>query len=235
MTPEILNMMEERKHAKEDTQKYNRIHRNIRHKIREAKNSWLANQCNIPDDWLTSTFVAIPKKPNAKKCEEYRLISLMSHALKAFLKIIHKRIYDYTGTKQLKLKLSNGSQTNSIRIAKGVRQECILSPLLFNIYVERIFRLALEEQAAGIKVNGIPINNLRYADDTAILAENIQDLQTILNAINKVGKEYGLNINISKIKLMIGPKYDLLKTILTGKIEGRRGPGRKQHLMTSQH
>jgi hypothetical protein len=48
---------------------------------------------HIPNDWLQSTFVAIPKKPNAKKCNEYRTISLMSHTLKIFLKIIHARIY----------------------------------------------------------------------------------------------------------------------------------------------
>jgi len=48
---------------------------------------------HIPNDWLQSTFVAIPKKPNAKKCNEYRTISLMSHTLKIFLKVIHTRIY----------------------------------------------------------------------------------------------------------------------------------------------
>lgn len=48
---------------------------------------------HIPNDWLQSTFVVIPKKPNAKKCNEYRTISLMSHTLKIFLKIIHGRIY----------------------------------------------------------------------------------------------------------------------------------------------
>jgi len=57
-------------------------------------------------------------------------------------------------------------------------------------------------QGTEIKINGIPINNLRHADDTAILTENIQELQTILNAI-KVGKEYSFNINISKSKLII--------------------------------
>jgi len=66
--------------------------------------------------------------------------------------------------------------------------------------MEKIFQLSLEAIVIGIIVNGIPINN---ADDTAILAENIQELQTTLNAINEIGKEYGLNINVSKMKLMI--------------------------------
>jgi len=48
---------------------------------------------HIPNDWVQSTFVAIPKNPNAKKCNEYRTISLISHTLKIFLKVIHARIY----------------------------------------------------------------------------------------------------------------------------------------------
>lgn len=52
-------------------------------------------------------------------------------------------------------------------------------------------------------MNGIPINNLRYADDTAILADNIEDLQATINAINTIGKDFGLDVNISKTKLMI--------------------------------
>jgi hypothetical protein len=51
------------------------------------------NTSYIPNDWLHSTFVAIPKKANAKKCSDYRTISLMSHTLKIFLKIVHIRIY----------------------------------------------------------------------------------------------------------------------------------------------
>ncbi|XP_039308412.1 uncharacterized protein LOC105192891 [Solenopsis invicta] len=107
--------------------------------------------------------------------------------------------------------------------------ECIFSPLLFNIYVEKIFQLLLKDQRSDIKVNGIRINNLRYADDTAILAENIQDLQAILNTVNVAGKEYGL-ISINNRSLLLGSRYNLLKIILTGKIEGtNRGQGRKQH------
>jgi len=103
-------------------------------------------------------------------------------------------------TETTKLKLNHTSQTSKIRIAKGgVRQGCILLSLLFN--VEKISQLALQNHT-GIKVNGIPINNLRYADDTAIV-QNIQKLGIILHAINEVEKECNLNINVSKIKLMI--------------------------------
>lgn len=115
------------------------------------------------------------------------------------IQIIHKLYWNQTA----KLRIHGSHHTDDITIAKGVRQGCVLSPLLFNIYTEKIFQLALEDNPMGIKINGIPINNLRYADDTAILADNIEDLQAIINAINAKGKEFGLNININKTKLMI--------------------------------
>lgn len=93
--------------------------------------------------------------------------------------------------------------TQEFNIAKGVRQGCVLSPMLFNVYVEKIFQLALDSVATGIKVNGKPINNIRYADDTAILANNLEDLQNMLDRIVEVGVQFGLRINIAKTKMMI--------------------------------
>jgi len=99
-------------------------------------------------------------------------------------------------------------QTSNIRIDRGIRQECIFSSLLFNIFLRKnlyfltkIFQFAFEgHMRMRIKINGISINNLRYADDTAILPENIQELQII---INEIGKKYDLSINVSKTKLMM--------------------------------
>jgi len=66
------------------------------------------------------------------------------------------------------------------QIGKGVRQDCILSPCLFNLYAEYIMRnIGLEEAQAGIKIAGININNLRYADDTTFMAESEEELKSL--------------------------------------------------------
>ena len=70
--------------------------------------------------------------------------------------------------------------TDWFQIGKGVRQGCILSPCLFNIYAEYIMRNAgLDEAQAGIKIAGRNINNLRYADDTTLMAESKEELESL--------------------------------------------------------
>ena len=72
-------------------------------------------------------------------------------------------------------------KTDWFRIGKGVRQGCILSPCLFNLYAEYIMRNAgLEEAHTGIKIAGRNINNLRYADDTNLMAESEEELKNLL-------------------------------------------------------
>ena len=84
------------------------------------------------------------------------------------------------------------------QIGKGVCQDCILSPCLFNLYAEYIkWNAGLDEALAGIKIAGRYINNLRYADDTTLMAER-EGLKSLLMRVKKVG----LKLNIQKTKIM---------------------------------
>ena len=82
------------------------------------------------------------------------------------------------------------------KIGKGVRQGCILSPCLFNLYAEYIMRNAgLEETQAGIKIAGRNINNLRYADDITLMAESEEELKSLLMKVKEESEKVGLKLN----------------------------------------
>ena len=92
--------------------------------------------------------------------------------------------------------------TDWFQIGKGVRQGCILSPCLFNLYAEYIMRnTGLEEAQAGIKIAGRNINNLRYADDTTLMAES-KELKSLLMKVKVESENVGLKLNIQKTKIM---------------------------------
>ena len=93
--------------------------------------------------------------------------------------------------------------TDWFQIGKEVRQGCILSPCLFNFYAEYIMRNAgLEEAQAGIKIAGRNINNLRYADDTTLMAESEEELKSLLMKVKEESEKVGLKLNIQKTKIM---------------------------------
>ena len=84
-----------------------------------------------------------------------------------------------------------------------VCQGCILSPCLFNLYAEYIMRdTGLEEAQAGIKIAGRNISNLRYADDTTLMAESEEELKSLLMKVKEESEKVGLKINIQKTKIM---------------------------------
>ena len=92
--------------------------------------------------------------------------------------------------------------TDWFQIGKGVCQGCILSLCLFNLYAQYIMRNAgLEETQAGIKIAGRNINNLRYADDTNLLAES-EELKSLLKKVKEESEKVGLKLNIQKTKIM---------------------------------
>ena len=93
--------------------------------------------------------------------------------------------------------------TDCFQIEKGVRQGCILSPCLFNLYVEYILRNAgLEEAQPGIKTVGRNISNLRYADDSTLMAESEEELKSLLVKVKEESEKVGLKLNIQKTKIM---------------------------------
>ena len=103
----------------------------------------------------------------------------------------------YTG-QEVTVRTGRGT-TDWFQTGKGVHQGCILSPGLFNLYVEYIMRNAgLDEAQAGIKIARRNINNLRYADDTTLKAESEEELKSLLLKVKEVSEKVGLKLNIQK-------------------------------------
>ena len=93
--------------------------------------------------------------------------------------------------------------TDRFQIGKGVHQGCILSPCLFNLYAEYIMRnVRLDEAQAGIKIAGRNISNLRYADDTILMAESEEELKSLLMKVKEESEKADLKLNIQKTKIM---------------------------------
>ena len=94
-------------------------------------------------------------------------------------------------------------KTDWFQIGNGVRQHCILSPCLFNLYAEYIMQNArLDEAQARIKIVGRYINNLRYTDDTTLMAESEEELKSLLMKVKEESEKAGLKLNIQKTKII---------------------------------
>ena len=94
-------------------------------------------------------------------------------------------------------------ETNWFQIGKGVRQGCILSPCLFNLYAEYIMQDAgLDEAQAGIKVSRRNISNLRYTTDTTLMIESEEELRSLLMKVKEESEKVDLKLNIQKTKIM---------------------------------
>ena len=237
----------------------------------------------IPDDLVKSIFIPLPKKAMATECGDHRLISLMPHATKIFLRVILNRIKDAIdievdeaqfgfrpgrGTRegifsfnilaQKHIELNKElyicfidyakafdrvkhenlveclnkigvdgkdvriitnlywHQKAAIRVDKdisdytpiqrGVRQGCVLSPILFNIYTELIFRQF--EHLEGASIGGRNLSNLRYVDDTVLVSKTKEGLQTLVTAAKIESEKAGLGMNVKKTKTMVVSKQE---------------------------
>ena len=89
---------------------------------------------------------------------------------------------------------------NWFQIGKGVRQSCILSPCLFNLYEEYMCNSGLDESQAGIKIAGRNINNLRYADDTTLMTDSKEELKSLLMKVKEESEKAGLKLTVKKLK-----------------------------------
>ena len=107
----------------------------------------------------------------------------------------------YAG-QEAKVRTRHGT-TDWFQIGKGVRQGCVLSPCLFNLYAEYIMQNArLDEAQAGIKFAGRNLNNIRYTDNTTLMAESEQELKRLLMKVKDENEKAGLKLNIQKMKIM---------------------------------
>ena len=110
-------------------------------------------------------------------------------------------------------------------IGQGVRQGCILSPYLFNVYAEYIMRNALDGFSGEVSVGGRQLTNLRYADDTTLIARTAPELQNLIDRVKSTSEEYGLFLNVKK-KTKQNKGHDIWwqpKPTSEGRWRGHRG------------
>ena len=96
-----------------------------------------------------------------------------------------------------------GEESEAFQAEKGVRQGCILSSPLLNIYGEHIIRVVLEHWTGGISIGGRRISNLRYANDNTLIAQDEEEMVKLVNLVRIVSEKLGLCMNASKMKVML--------------------------------
>ena len=131
---------------------------------------------------------------HSKLCKILKEIGIPDH-----LTCLLRNLY---ASQEVTVRTGHGT-TDWFQIGKGVRHGCILSPCLFNFSAEYIMRNAgLQEAQAGFKITRRNINNLRYADDTTLMAESEEELKNLLMKVKQESEKVGLKLNIQKMKIM---------------------------------
>ena len=159
---------------------------------------------------LPTSVGSLKKQDNSRKTSTSALVTRLRHHNKLWEILKEMGIPDhltcllrnlYAG-QEATVRTGHGTM-NWFQIGKGVCQGCILSPCLFNFYAEYIMRSAgLDEAHVGIKIAGRNIKNLRYADDTTLMAESEEGLKSLLMKVKEESEKVGLKVNIQKTKIM---------------------------------
>ncbi|XP_063609075.1 uncharacterized protein LOC134783216 [Penaeus indicus] len=187
---------------------------NISAELIQAGGEAMIDTGEWPTCWTQSLVITLPKKGNLQKCQNYRTISLIGHASKVMLRILLNRLkpqaetiiaeeqsmarrianlirviehlYDHAASAVL----LNGNTGKWFRTVVGVRQGCLLSPTLFNIFLERLMTDVLEDHEGWVSIGGRIITNLRFTDNTDGLAGREDELNNLVKHLDKTSQAY---------------------------------------------
>ena len=163
-----------------------------------ANNHWIIKKAK---EFQKNIYFCFIDYTNAFDCVNHNKLwkILKEIGMPDYLTCLLKNLY---AGQEATVRIGHGT-TDWFQIRKGVRQGSILSPCLFNLYSEYIMRNAgLEEAQFGIKIAGRNIYNLRYADYTILIAENKEELKSLLMKVEEECEKVGLKLNIQKTKIM---------------------------------
>uniref|UniRef100_A0A8D9FJ87 Craniofacial development protein 2 n=1 Tax=Cacopsylla melanoneura TaxID=428564 RepID=A0A8D9FJ87_9HEMI len=133
--------------------------------------------------------------------DKLRIILEKINIPRAELRLIESLYWNQRG----KIKTQQGT-SEGFAIKKGIRQGCIISPMLFNLYVEQIISESIGDEKDGFKMNGRVLNNIRYADDTLLIATSKEELEKLLRKVMIICEKYGMKMNMKKTKVMLVAK-----------------------------
>ena len=167
--------------------------------------------------------IEVKKKGRKKETKGKALYLCFVDYQKAFDRVKHDKLVEVmekAGVPELERKLIvnlywrqhavvrwDGEVSREVKVERGVRQGCIISPLLFNLYSEFMMKEAMEG-VEGISFGGVNITDLRYADDAVLVADKRKKLQHMIDRLNETCKAYGMEINIKKTKVMLMNKKE---------------------------
>ena len=164
-------------------------------KLPTSAGSWKKQE--TPRKTSTSALLTMPKPLTVDHNKLWKTLKEMG--IPDHLTCLLKNLY---AGQEATVRTGHGT-TDWFQIKKGVQQGCILSPCIFNLYAEYIMKKAgLDEAQAGIKIAGRNTNNLRYADDTTLMAESEEELKGPLMKVKEESEKVGLKLNIQKTKIM---------------------------------